>query len=590
MKSHAFKVVLILLLVMLINLASGYNQAAGSTLKENILGQPHLQDLIISGNAYKNSLDNISNNSFEWSINSAISSTIYLPVVLKNAYFSNVPSPFSIEIADLDDIPQLPNMTQAQINMLEDQRINTINTEFPSLISAFKDSSATWTRIYISWSRIQPTNSTSYNWDNYDNWLSQLYDAGIRVIATVSDPPSWAYDNTLDPCSNRLSSPTQWGYFNNFLTALIQRYEKPPYDVHTWEIMNEPDAIDGYRCTEGVTNYGTHGADYATMIQGAYTTIKSLDPNSTVLMGGIADDWFYLPYDDPNGDGSPDGKFNRYFIDDIVEAGAANSFDAVNFHYFPDFSAEWERWTIGDQPTCGDYTMRDPDGIRFTVTGLDIHAKGYFFLSRLQTCYGVQKSLWITEVGHHGISPNTVDSSGNLVLPNRPDDTLDNQARYVFTVYARGLSLGADNITWYALKVDPTITPDDYQGLLYDSRDPTLENQPKPAFYAYKTITHELADYQFLTTAPSDPNIEAYTFINPFGMVKTIAWSNQTSGYSPYTINNVSNVRLVYRPYDDETDHQLTIADGSTGDVDGKVNGSITINLDIEPVIIQPNP
>jgi hypothetical protein len=525
-------------------------------------------------------------------ISSAIptnATNIYLPCVKNNSCTGGAPSPFSIEIAGLSDFTPPAGMSKASVDQLRAQQYAELNAEFPTLVAELRDSGAGWARVYIDWSMIQPNSPTDNNWTSYDSWLSQVASAGVQMIATIANPPGWAITNTT-PCSHRIRSDKLQDFYN-FLTTIINRYKIAPYGIHTWEVLNEPDAINGVGCTtDGIDYYGQYGADYAALLQGAYTVIKTADPSSKVLMGGIADDWFYLPYNDINGDGSTGGKFNRYFTDDIISAGAANSFDAVNFHYFHDYYQEWERWTIGNQPTCGNYTIRDPSQPTFPVTGLDIVAKGSFFLNRLETCYGVKKPLWITEVGHQGINPNTVDSSGNKVLDKHPEGTLDNQARYVFMVYARGLSLGAENITWYALKTVPSVTTYDYQGLLYDSRDPSLDNQPKPAFYAFKTLTHELTGFQFSSTLAAPTDVEAFAFTNPCQVTKIIAWYDHTTGSVPFVLNSTTSVRLVYRPNDDGTDHQQTITDGGPGDLDHTVNGSITISLDLEPVIIQPNP
>jgi hypothetical protein len=196
----------------------------------------------------------------------------------------------------------------------------------------------------------------------------------------------------------------------------------------------------------------------------------------------------------------------------------------------------------------------------------------------------VEKPLWITEVGYHG----TADP---LVLAEYPENTLDNQARYVFMIYARGLSLRAENITWYALNIIPSITPDDFQGLLYDSRDGDLENQPKPAFYAYQTLAHELTGYQYSSTLAAPSDVEAFVFTNTLGGTKIIAWYNQTSGSVPLNLGSANKVRLVYRPDANGNQQSITFNDGDpTYDLDGAVNGQVTIALTLEPVIVQINP
>ena len=525
-------------------------------------------------------------------------STIFLPCITKEYCPGAAPSPFSVQIAGLSDL-NTTGLNSVEAEQLKALRLAEFNDAFPTMVNAIKESGAGWARVYIDWSYVQPTESGPYNWSNYDNWLGQVASAGVQIIATVSNPPTWAApskDLSTD-CSNLI---TKLPEFNTFLTALVNRYKQSQYDIHTWEILNEPDAIDGYRCASGVSNYGHHGADYATLVQGASSAIKLADPTAKVIMGGIAYDWFYLDVDvDPYQDGSREGKFNRYFTDDIMTAGAADSLDAVNFHFFRDFSAEWERWTVGSDglPTCGN--IRTLNGTTYMPYGLDLVAKGSHFLGRLSTCFNVNKPLWVTEVGMHGIDGTssyvTVDSTDfNQDLKDRYDagQTLENQGRYVFKVYARGLSLGAENITWYAIKIIPSVTPGDFQGLLYDSRDPLKDNQPKPAFYAFQILTRELNGYAFSQTlfgGASPDHVEAYEFTHACQGTKTIAWTNTTSP-TLFVVNSVSSVRLVYRPSADGTPDIRSIADGGTGDGDLVANGSITINLGIEPVIIQPIP
>ena len=510
--------------------------------------------------------------------------SIYLPYVSDKKCVANQPTPFSVQIAGLSDFTPPPGMTKAQIDQLRAQEYAELTSAFPSLVDALRESGASSARVYIDWSYIQPNDAASYNWSMYDSWISQVAAAGVDLIATVSNPPDWAIDTTASPCTNKIL-PGKVQDLKFFLTTLVNRYKDGPYSIRTWEILNEPDAIDGYRCSTGVSNYGDHGADYASLLQEAYSTIKVADPTAKVIMGGLAYDWFHLDYDDTIFyDGSIAGQFNRYFIDDVAINGGANFADAVNIHYFHDFAAEWERWTIGNLPTCGDHTLRDPQQPTYDTYGKDLVAKGSHFLNRLKTCYAVEKPLWVTEVGFHG-------TADQLVLVDRPEDTLDNQARYVFMIYARGLAVGAENVTWYALKIIPSITPEDYQGLLYDSRDGALENEPKPAFYTYQTLVHELEGFQYASTVITPADVEAYVFTSPCFPSKIIAWYNQPTGNVPFNLGPANQVRLVYRPDESGNDNIVTFVDGDpTHDLDGMANGQVTIALDLEPVIIQINP
>lgn len=511
---------------------------------------------------------------------------IFMPCAFQSYCQSLEPSPFGIQIAALHEFIQ-PDTAQKSGMGDQDMQSNNDSAESLTVLAqALKDSGAGWARVHIDWSSIQPNEPTggnaTYNWAWYDRALALVVSTGVRITANISKPPSWILANS-PPCPNKISA-IKIEQAKEFMAAIVNRYKGEPYNIHVWELINEPDSIDTYGCNAG--GQPQLGIEYATLLEQVYPVIKAADPEAKVIMGGIAYDWFYASEDNLYRDGVPNGKFNRYFIDSVfssgaTSSGAANSVDAINFHYFRPFHAEWEQWTTGMRPTCGYYTMHDRTQPTYSPSGYDVLAKGSHILERLKTCYGINKPFWITEAGQHGI---------NKAADVNAEATLEDQARYVFTVHARGLALGAENITWYTLKVYHPLFPGDYQGLLFDSRDGDLDNQPKPAFYAYQTLTRELAGYHYTPTINRFYQAEAYTFSHPCQADKIIAWSYLTSGFTPFTVGNASSLKLVYRPDGSGTPSQRTITDGSRDDLDRMINGRITLALTKEPVIIQPIP
>jgi hypothetical protein len=345
--------------------------------------------------------------------------------------------------------------------------------------------------------------------------------------------------------------------FARFLTDLVNRYKRPPYYVRHWELVNEPDYVYSNGHEGGLGCWGHEGDRYAQMLAVAYPAIKAADPEATVLMGGVAHDWFT----------EVGGPFYRYFPDDVMTAGGGDYLDVLNFHYFPDFRAEWERWdpNSDDQrygwlpaPTCGG--LYDGEGTQYEAWGPDLIAKTSHFRNRMSTCFGVDKPVWVTELAEHG-------------YPGDPS-SLTNQARYVIQGFARGLAIGVQNITWYSLD-RPPYDPY-YQSLLYD------DFSPKPAFYAYQTLTAELNGYEFsydrivLGTWPVYV-VEAYVFENEDAtqQEKTVAWG---SGQLTF---QAGQVRVVDRWGD-----EAFIADGGVGDEDGTQNGTIVLQLSSEPVFV----
>jgi len=324
--------------------------------------------------------------------------------------------------------------------------------------------------------------------------------------------------------------------FSQFLTDLVNRYKQPPYNIHHWELFNEPDATAGW---------GFHGDQYAQMLDLAYPAIKSADPGATVLMGGLAYDafteyglWFY-----------------RYFPDDVMASGGGVSLDATNFHFFPDNALEWERWN-NSTPTCG--VVNDDLGDPYEAKGIDVIAKANHFRNRLRVCHGLDKPIWLSELGEHG-------NAGD-------DKSLGQQARYVFQGYARALAAGMVNVTWFAL-VSPPYDPYQ-QGLLYEG-----DWSPKPAFYSYQTLTYELTGYQY-SHALNVPQVEGYVFRDGSGHEKVMAWAWGEAEPPAYLTFAATTVLRVV----DRWGQVTFVQDGGPGDVDGIRNASVALKLPAPPV------
>jgi hypothetical protein len=283
----------------------------------------------------------------------------------------------------------------------------------------------------------------------------------------------------------------------------------------------------------------------------AYEAIKAADPEATVLMGGVAYDWF-LEYG---------GPFFRYFPDSVMASGGAEYFDALNFHYFPDFYREWERWDPASEdrlngwlpaPTCGD--LFDGLGTAYEAGGIDLIAKANHFRNRMDTCFGVDKPIWLTELGEHGRAGD----------PN----SLAQQARYVIQGTTRGLAAGIQNITWFVLVSPPYDAHE--QGLLYED-----DWSPKPAYYAYQTLTRELAGYTYSHTLDA-LDVEGYVFRDDRGQEKTVAWGSGRVTFAPASL-----LRIV-----DRGGNVTVVEDGSAGDMDGSQNGEVVLQMVADPVFV----
>lgn len=488
---------------------------------------------------------------------------LYMPLVSLDRQNPDIRSPFSIQIAALHQVLPQALDNQTQFNDLQSAKNSPremdVGTLSP-LVSALKNTGADWTRVRVEWEVIEPNApieelSPAYAWEYYDQTLELVAGTGVRIIATITDSPNWA---ASVPCAPIY--PDRLDEFRRFLTDLVNRYKNAPYYIKHWELVNEPDSnryASGHLSGHGCWAY--NGDQYARMLVIANQAIKQADQKATVLMGGLAYDWFE----------EYGGPFYRYFPDDVMASGGGSQIDAFNLHYFRDFSAEWDRWNPNsfDQrydwippPTCG--IVDDGIGTEYSVNGFDVVAKTTHFRNRMDTCYSVSKPIWLTEVSDHGY-PDDMDS-------------LISQARYLIKVYARALSDGVRNITWFSLD-QPSYDPN-AQALLYP------DFSPKPAFFAYKTLTTEMDGYysyshnrNHCVWGSSGPvcYVEAYIFNDDYMNEKTIAWGRRNLSFSS------SGLRVV-----DRNGVVSFIKDGSKEDLDRRINGTITLKLTDEPLFI----
>ncbi len=176
------------------------------------------------------------------------------------------------------------------------------------------ESKVSWVRFPVSWSSIEPANTTPehYNWTVPDISLLATKDTQVNLIITLVSNPAWAASSYNGPVNNLAD-------LQEFVGAIVARYPHVKY----WEFYNEPDHAAWY---------GLKGAAYAAMLQAVYPAVKAANPSAQVVMGGLAMDWFI----------DAGGPFDRNFLPDVLANCAGPCFDVANFHYYPAFRKNWE--------------------------------------------------------------------------------------------------------------------------------------------------------------------------------------------------------------------------------------------------------
>lgn len=170
-------------------------------------------------------------------------------------------------------------------------------------LDAVSQTGATWLRVVFDAFRIE-TAKGQFDWTYPDLLVNSARKHNLKVLVVVSFAPDWSR-----PAGAPFSAPpTDDEDFADFAAATAQRYADR---VSHWEIWNEPNA------TEYLTFAGDTATRYTALLKAAYSAIKKVQPNSTVITGGLS----------RAGQTTP-----PVFVERMYSAGAQGYFDAVAMH------------------------------------------------------------------------------------------------------------------------------------------------------------------------------------------------------------------------------------------------------------------
>lgn len=403
-------------------------------------------------------------------------------------------------------------------------------TEADIALSLLEGSRNHWARWYLSWSRIEPTNSlpADYLWGSYDLWLRNAYESNLELIVTVAGNPDWAAEYSNGPIyADKLAE------FVEFVSALVERYDGDGYqdapgspEVRYWEFYNEPDAGIELNAEFGASYWGPFGDQYARMLCAVYPAMKAASPEAQIVLGGIAYDHFI--------DGQGNGAFVREFLGDVLAAGGGACFDVMNFHYYPPFEENWIAYGPG------------------------VSGKANY----LRQNYNVGgKPMMVTEAGWH--------SETYSIYPSSPQI----QARYVIQLFTQARYSNIEALTWWTW-IDPGggYGPN---GLL------TQTLSPKLAYYAFKDAARRLGTATPQAKLyPGDSKLEVYRFTSARQQALYIYWSRD--GFN-HTISLPLAKGQVVNMYGDVL---YVVTDAA----DGRTDGWITVSAGADPLYVEAVP
>lgn len=374
-----------------------------------------------------------------------------------------------------------------------------------------QDVGASWVRLNtVSWRDLQPTEDTppdQWNWNTlatFEKELSTANELGLTPLVIADDFPDWAVTPYYNPYSGQDEvvpcAALKTEYFDDyalFLSEVVSRYHQDPYNVNYWELGNEIDVApslmsrelqDLFGCWGVIEDEFYGGEHYGEMLKVATPSIKAVDPDAQVVIGGLL-------LDRANTEIAGRGKPEK-FLQGILEAGAGNSFDIVAFHSYP-----WFSWENGRQE---DVDLTD---YRWSAWGGMTIGK-VKYLRSIMTQYQVDKPLFLDEAAllYWGGGDPT-------------NDFLQTQADHIVRVHLRGLSVGVQMFSWYTLHDSGWNS----SGLLNSDRS------VRPAYTAYQYLISQLRDTTSITTTSDYGSaVEAYRFTKG-SQVLDVLWSKDAT-------------------------------------------------------------
>jgi hypothetical protein len=332
-----------------------------------------------------------------------------------------------------------------------------------------------------------------------DTRIRAVVESGLEPIILIVNPPRWAtqVDDTQGPLkSDKIAK------YADFVRRLAVRYVGPPYNVGKIVLFPEPDHRQSlpFGCSFDASHraWGDQPAQFASMLQQTYPVVKGAVPNTSIILGALAYDFFGGP-NQPGFNSGSCGPYNFTFLDDVLAAGGANYVDIFAFNSYAVFGVGWEQQSQAN----GAY---------------DVAAKTNYLRARFPQI--AAKPTMVLESGvwsDPSVGIPVRNAEGNTVFV---DPSAEWQAGYPAKLFARALSVGLQGVVWYGMR---DYAGDVQRGLL-DQLD-----QPKKSLQGYKQAALRLGGSTFQSTlvprATASGRAEGYAFATGAGGRLIVLWA-----------------------------------------------------------------
>jgi hypothetical protein len=183
-------------------------------------------------------------------------------------------------------------------------------------------------RVDANWGYWEPQSGV-FNWAPLDQSVALIRAEGLSIDFIIEGTPQWAASVPSDVTSSTDNVlPASAAQFASWAQAVASRYGSG--GTTSYEIWNEENLNVLPAPSPSV---------YTADLKAAYASIKAVQPNETVVTGGLA------PAADTASSINP-----VEFLSDIYADGAAGSFNAVAYHPYsypvlPNTAESWSGWT-----------------------------------------------------------------------------------------------------------------------------------------------------------------------------------------------------------------------------------------------------
>ena len=314
------------------------------------------------------------------------------------------------------------------------------DAERATVLDRAQEAGVRWSREELSWANIE-TGDRTEGWSGYDARLQHLKDAGISVVGMLLTTPDWASGHNTNEDGWYWYPPRDPQAYGAFVEKAVRRWHDK---VAVWELWNEPD-MDGTWMP-----HADPGA-YAALLAAGYAAVKRADPNAVVMSGSVQ------VHDANNG--------GLAFMEQVVAAsGGQLNFDLMGIHTYMN-----DRQPEDTSPVT--LVQNLPWRLLKTREWLARHGRA-------------DMPIWITEDGQSVCS--ACGSQGT-------DE--GRQAERLVRRYMLALAYGAAQFDYFQMKDKFNGGADAVWGNMSVLRN---DLSPRPAFYAYKTMTAILGAGQYL--------------------------------------------------------------------------------------------